>query len=75
MAIGVRVKPELEEQLDQLAQRLGRSRSAYVREAIAQYLQRFGQDEEARRQSAVIATHAEEMDWSEQCPDWSDWTA
>ena len=75
MAIGVRVEPELEEQLDQLAQRLGRSRSACVREAIAQYVQRFGQDEEARRQSAVIATHAEEMDWSEPCPDWSDWTA
>ena len=75
MAIGVRVEPELEEQLDQLAQRLGRSRSACVREAIAQYVQRFGKDEEARRQSAVIASHAEKTDWSEQCPDWSDWTA
>ena len=75
MAIGVRVEPELEEQLDQLAQRLGRSRSACVREAIAQYVQRFGGDEEAQRQSAVIATHSEEMDWNEQCPDWSDWTA
>ena len=75
MAIGVRVEPELEQQLDHLAQRLGRSRSSCVREAIAQYVQRFGQDEEARRQSAVIATHSEQMDWSEQCPDWSDWTA
>ena len=39
MAIGVRIEPELEQQLDQLAQRLGRSRSACVREAIAQYVQ------------------------------------
>ena len=75
MAIGVRVEPELEHQLDQLAQRFGRSGSSCVREAIAQYVQRFGQDEEARRQSAVIASHAEETDWSEQYPDWSDWTA
>ena len=75
MAIGVRVEPELEQQLDQLAQRLGRSRSSCVREAIAQYVQRFGQDDEARRQSAVIATHAQDKDWIEPCPDWSDWTA
>ena len=75
MAIGIRLEPELEEQLDQLAQRLGPSRSACVREAIEQYVQRFGQDDEAQRQSAVNTTHAEEMDWSEQCPNWSDWTA
>ena len=75
MAIGVRVEPELEQQLDKLAQRLGRSRSSCVREAIAQYVQRFGQGDEARRQSAVVATHAQDKDWSEPCPDWSDWTA
>ena len=75
MAIGVRVEPELEQQLDHLAQRLGRSRSSCVREAIEQYVQRFGQDDEARRQSALIASHGQETDWSESCPAWSDWTA
>ena len=39
MAIGVRLEPELEQQLDQLAERMGQSRSACVRDAIAQYLQ------------------------------------
>jgi len=43
MAIGVRVEPELEQQLDQLARRMGKSRSACVREEIAQYVQRFSQ--------------------------------
>ena len=75
MAIGVRVKPELEQQLDQLAERMGKSRSACVREAIAQYVQRFGQNNEALRQSTLIAQHARQTNWSEQVPDWSDWTA
>ena len=75
MAIGVRVEPELEQQLDQLAERMGKSRSACVREAIAQYVQRFGQNDEALRQSTLIAQHVHQGDWSEQVPDWSDWTA
>ena len=76
MAIGVRVEPELEQQLDRLAERMGKSRSACVREAIAQYVQRFGQNnDEALRQSTLIAEHAHHTDWSEQVPDWSDWTA
>ena len=75
MAIGVRIEPELEQQLDQLAQRLGRSRSACVREAIAQYVQRFGQNDEAKRQSALIAQQVQDTQWSEPLPDWSDWTA
>ena len=75
MAIGVRVEPELEQQLDQLAERMGKSRSACVREAIAQYVQRFGQNDEALRQSTLIANHAHQTDWSDQVPDWSDWTA
>ena len=58
MAIGVRVEPELEEQLDQLAERMGKSRSACVRDAIAQYVQRFGKNDEALRQSTLIAEHA-----------------
>ena len=75
MAIGVRVEPQLEQQLDQLAHRMGKSRSACVREAIAQYVQRFGQNDEALRQSTLIAEHAHQTDWCDQVPDWSDWTA
>ena len=41
MAIGVRVEPELERRLDQLATSLGKSRSTCVREAIALYVDRF----------------------------------
>ena len=69
MAIGVRIEPELEQQFDQLAQRLGRSRSACVREAIAQYVQRFGQNDEAKRQSALIAQQVQDTQWSEPLPD------
>ena len=74
MAFVVRLEPELEQQLNQQAQRLGRSRYSCVHEAIDQYLQRYGQNDEARRQSAVIAMHVQNTDWGEECPDWSDWT-
>ena len=75
MAIGVRVDPELERQLDQLARQLGKSRSACVRDAITQYLLRHGDGEEARRQSLLLAELEPQQHWSEQLPDWSDWTA
>ena len=75
MAIGVRVEPELEKKLDALARSMGKSRSACVREAIAQYVQRFSSTDEARRQSALIAEAGDPGDWSEQLPDWADWTA
>ena len=75
MAIGVRIDPELEEQLDQLAERMGQSRSACVREAITHHVQRFGQTNEALRQSTLIAEHAHQTDWCDHVPDWSDWTA
>ena len=75
MAIGVRVEPELEQQLDALARSMGKSRSACVREAIAQYVQRFSSTDEALRQSALIAAAGDPGDWSEQLPDWADWTA
>jgi len=74
MVLGVRVEPELERQLDQLALQLGKSRSACIREAISQYLIRHGDGEEARRQSQHLA-QLEQPHWSEQVPDWSDWTA
>ncbi len=75
MAMGVRVEPELEQQLDQVAKRMGKSRSACVRDAIALYVQRFGQNDEALRQSTLIAEHAHQTDWCDNVPDWSDWTA
>jgi predicted transcriptional regulator len=74
MMIGVRVEPELERKLDQLARQLGKSRSACIREAISQYLLRHGDHEEAQRQSLLLA-ELESPNWSEQIPDWSDWTA
>jgi predicted transcriptional regulator len=75
MAIGVRVEPELERRLDQLAISLGKSRSTCVREAIALYVDRFSGGEEAMRQSQLIGQQAGSSHWSEQVPDWSDWTA
>ena len=74
MVLGVRVEPALEQQLDQLARQLGKSRSACIREAITQYLSRHGDGEEARRQSQYLA-QLEQPHWSGQVPDWSDWTA
>ena len=74
MAIGVRLEPELEQKLDQLARSMGKSRSACVREAITQYVQRFSNNDEAQRQSALIAEHSGTPNWSEQLPDWTDWT-
>ena len=75
MAIGVRVEPELESRLDQLALSLGKSRSTCVREAIALYVERFSGGEEARRQSQLIRQQTGSTRWSEQIPDWTDWTA
>lgn len=74
MVIGVRMEPELERQLDRLAQQQGKTRSACIREAIQQYLQRHGDSEEARRQSEHLG-QLEQPNWSEQVPGWSDWTA
>jgi predicted transcriptional regulator len=74
MVIGVRVEPELERRLDRLAEQQGKSRSACIREAIRQYLLRHGDGEEARRQSEHLA-QLEQSHWSEQVPNWSDWTA
>ena len=74
VVIGVRMEPELERQLDLLAQRQGKTRSACIREAIRQYLLLHGDSEEARRQSEHLA-QLEQPNWSEQVPDWSDWTA
>ncbi len=75
MAIGIRLEPELEQQLERLAHNLGKTRSACVREAIAHYLSRFDGDEEAKRQSSLISASSSTHQWSEPLPDWDDWTA
>ena len=75
MVLGERLEPELEHQLDQLARQLGKSRSACVRDALRQYLQRYGDNEEACRQSRLLAALEPQGHWSEQLPDWNDWTA
>ena len=75
MAIGVRLEPELEQRLDRIAGQLGKSRSACVREAIAAYVLRHGDAEEALRQSQLLAASEQAQHWSEQVPNWADWTA
>ena len=75
MAIWIRLAPELEQQLDRLAQSLGKTRSACVREAIAHYLHRFDGDDEAKRQSSLIAASNSTQQWSEPLPGWRDWLA
>ena len=74
MVLGVRVEPGLERQLDQLPHQLGKRRSACIRDAISLYLSRYGDAAEARRQSDHLA-QVEATHWSEQLPDWNDWTA
>ena len=74
MVIGVRMELEQERQLDLLARQQGMTRSACIRAAIRQYLLRHGDSDEARRQSEHLA-RLEPPNWSEQLPDWSDWTA
>lgn len=74
MVLGVRVEPELERQLDQLALQLGKTRSACIREAISHHLSRHGNAAEARRQSEHLS-QVESPHWSEQLPDWNGWTA
>lgn len=75
MEIGIWLGPELEQQLDRLADSLGKTRSACVREAISTHLSRFDGDDEARRQSSLIAASDCTQQWSEPLPDWDDWTA
>ena len=75
MAIGIRLEPELEQPLERLAQSLVTTRRACVREAIANSLSRYDGDEEAKRQSSLIAASSSTQQWSDPLPDWNDWTA
>ena len=75
MALGVRLEPDMDQQLSALAQRLQRSRSSCVRDAIQHYLQQFPDPQGAREQSQRIAALESEPHWSESVPDWSHWSA
>ncbi|MCP9884648.1 hypothetical protein KBY97_05850 [Synechococcus sp. ATX 2A4] len=61
------MEPELERQM-------GKTRSACIREAVSHDLARHGNAGEALRQSEHLA-QVEPPHWSEQLPDWNDWTA
>ena len=68
MAIGIRLEPELEQRLDRIELSMGKTRSACMRDAIANYLLRFDGDEEAKRQSSLIAASSTQQ-WREPLPD------
>ena len=75
MALGVRLEPDMDQQLSALAQRLQRSRSSCVGDAIQHYLQQIPDPDGVREQSQRIAAHESEPHWSEAVPDWSHWSA
>ena len=78
MVFGIRLTPEQEEQLNQVASTQGCSRSACVRQALDDYLVLHGGNTQlAAQQSLAVTKAAQPADeaWSEQLPDWADWTA
>lgn len=75
MALGVRLEPELEDRLERLAQRMGCSRSDCVRAALRSYLLQFDDFAVAKEQSLRVHGAEAEAHWSEELPDWADWTA
>ena len=54
---------------------LGRIPSKQEYLAIAAYVLRHGDAEEALRQSQLLAASEQAQHWSEQVPNWADWTA
>lgn len=60
--IGIRIGRDMEYELDALARRQGRTKSAVVREAIERYLRSEGLVEEARRQSLAVSGDRPERD-------------
>lgn len=55
--LGVRLKPEEEEQLERHARELGRPKSAIVREWIVERLERDSVDAQLRRTAQALAAH------------------
>lgn len=52
--LGIRIDPATERELEALARRQGRTKSAVVREALRRYLASVGLADEARRQSLAV---------------------
>ena len=78
MVFGIRLTPEQEEQLNQVASTQGCSRSACVRQALDDDLVLHGGNTQlAAQQSLAVTRAAQPADeaWSEPLPDWADWTA
>jgi predicted transcriptional regulator len=65
VTLDIRLTPDQEEQLNQVANAQGRSRHDCVHQALDDYLARHGGN---------AALRSEET-WSELIPEWSDWTA
>jgi predicted DNA-binding protein len=72
--LGIRLEPELETRLEQLAKQTGRTKSYYAREAIKEYLDAHVSTDEARRQSLAASKADRAEDW-ELGADESGWTA
>ena len=72
--LGIRLEPDLEVRLEQLAKQTGQTKSYYAREAIKQYLDSHINSEEAHRQSITASKADRNEDW-ELGADESGWTA
>ena len=78
MAFGIRLTPEQEEQLNQVASTQGCSRSACVRQALDDDLVLHGGNAQlTAQQSRAVTRAAQPADEArnEPLPDWADWTA
>ena len=72
--LGIRLEPDLELRLEQLAKQTGRTKSYFAREAIKQYLDSHINTDEAHRQSLAASKADRNEDW-ELGADESGWTA
>lgn len=72
--LGIRLEPDLEERLEQIAKQTGQTKSYCAREAIKQYLDSHFTPDEARRQSIAASKADRNEDW-ELGADESGWTA
>jgi RHH-type rel operon transcriptional repressor/antitoxin RelB len=61
--LGLRLEPELEDKLEALSARSGRSKSAIARDALRQYLDARDLAVEARRQSILASQHDDAADY------------
>lgn len=70
--LGVRLEPELDGRLEQLAQQTGRSKSFYAREAIRYYLDTVGMTQQDA-DKIVQALKEEAFDYQFHAQDEAEW--